>query len=97
MGYPYDKTYLEEIQSNKEECRRISEAYSTLTAKYMNDNKLHGLEELSITEQFALLGEAFELSSWNLDGIADGYHFMSDVVDALLTPREGDTDEKVGN
>ena len=35
-----------------------------------------------------MLGEAFELASYTVGGIMDAYHFLWDVVDALLTSDE---------
>lgn len=85
MGYPYDKTYLEQILENIEECEDIRRVFYALRRKYIKDN-LEGGDEfsLSIQENFRLLGEAFELESWTLDGISDKYHFIGDVLEALL-------------
>ena len=87
MGYPYDKTYLEQIQASKNECEDIRKAYYVLAHKYAKDNNMDPIE-LDITESFKLLGEAFELESNVLDGCSDGYHFMWDILDALLTPKK---------
>lgn len=89
MGYPYDKTYLEQIQGHKDECEEIEQAFTVLRKKFVKDSPDYADSiELPISEQFRLLGEAFELASWTLDGISDEYHFMWDVVEALLTPKE---------
>lgn len=89
MSHPYDKTYLEQIQESKSECNEIEQAFKVLRQKFVKDSPDYtNSTELPISEQFRLLGEAFELASWTLDGIADEYHFMWDVVEALLTPKE---------
>ena len=86
MGYPYGDTYLETIRKNDKECQEIKSAFNVLKRKYIRESngKFTDEIELSIKEQFEILGEAFELASWTLDGIADGYHFMQDVVERLL-------------
>lgn len=85
MGYPWDKTYLEKIRENPQECESIRSAFYTLRKKYINDNPDISDEiNLSIQEQFRLLGEAFELESAVLDGCTDEWHFLWDVLDALL-------------
>lgn len=89
MSYPYDKTYLEQIQESKSECKEIEQAFKVLRHKFVKDSPDYTDSiELPISEQFRLLGEAFELASYTLDGVSDDYHFMWDVVDALLTPKE---------
>lgn len=88
MGYPYDKTYLEQIQERPKECELIREAFYILRLKYLRDRGQNiDTDELSIKENFALLGEAFELASDVVDGITDAHHFMWDVLDALLPER----------
>lgn len=83
MGYPYDKTYLEQIQESKQECKEIATAFYVLRRKYMRE---HGKDdiELSLQEQFSLLGEAFDIYSSTVSDITDQYHFMWDVIEALL-------------
>lgn len=88
VSYPYDKTYLEKIQENKTECENIENAYHVLLRKFLSETRRDDVTDLSIREQFALLGEAFEYASSTLDGITDGYHFMWDVIEALLTSDE---------
>lgn len=88
MGYPYDKTYLEQIQDSKDECEDIKRAFHVLRLKYMKEHKINDVIALGIKENFEILGEAFELASQSLDGIIDLHHFMWDVEDALLTPKE---------
>ena len=87
MGYPYDKTYLEQIQENEKECEHIRDAYYVLAHKYAKDHN-DDPTELTIIDSFKLLGEAFELESDVLEGRIDGYHFMWDILDALLTPKK---------
>jgi hypothetical protein len=87
MGYPYGDTYLEQIQKHKQECEDIRKAYYILASKYAKEKHIDPIE-LTLTESFSLLGEAFELESVVLDGVADIYHFIWDVLDALLTPKE---------
>jgi hypothetical protein len=85
MGYPYDKTYLEEIQAKPKECERIRDAFYTLRLKFVRDNEGYSdIIDLSIKENFALLGEAFELASDTVGNISDEYHFMWDVLDELI-------------
>lgn len=89
MSYPYDKTYLEQIQEHENECEEIEQAFKVLRQKFVKDSPDYTDSiELPISEQFRLLGEAFELASYTLDGVADEYHFMWDVLEALLTPKE---------
>ena len=88
MGYPYGKTYLEQIQEKPEECKEIRNAFWVLRQKYVKDHpKYSDGVELSLQENFSILGEAFELASYTLDGCTDEYHFMWDVLDELLTPK----------
>ena len=87
MGYPYGDTYLEQIQKHKQECEDIRKAYYVLAHKYAKEKHIEPIE-LTLTESFSLLGEAFELESVVLDGASDIYHFAWDVLDALLTPKE---------
>lgn len=84
MGYPYDKTYLEKIQANSAEMEGIKTVYSALLRKYMQDNQVDSDIELTIIDLFTVLGQAFEYGSTTLEGIADPYHFMWDVIDELL-------------
>lgn len=88
LGYPYGQTYLERIKEDDRECRNIKEAFYILRRKYVKDHNYADSIELSIVENFTLLGEAFELESTTLQGIADPYHFLWDVVDELLTSNE---------
>lgn len=81
MGYPYDKTYLETIKENEYDCKRVREAFWILVSKYKRENKV---EELTITEFFQVLGEAFEYESSVLESCNDAHHFMWDVLDELL-------------
>ena len=87
MGYPYGETYLQEIQSSKRECEEIEQAFYVLRRKYAADNHLEDVINLTIAENFKLLGEAFELASMTLDAVTDGYHFVNDIIEALLTPK----------
>lgn len=89
MGYPYDKTYLERIQESDYERQAIRNAYWVLRKKFVEDNKLDGVS-LDLKQEFALLGEAFQLESDTL-AVPDVYHFMWDVLDALLE-KESDSD-----
>lgn len=84
MGYPYDKSYLEQIKENKKECEKIINAFYVLRKKYVEENNLSDSIDLSIKENFMVLGEAFELASNTLENINDGYHFMWDVLLELL-------------
>lgn len=87
MGYPYGDTYLEQIQKSSMECKEIENAFYVLRQKFVKDHDGYtDTMDLSISENFAVLGEAFELASSTVDGITDIYHFMWDIVDALLTP-----------
>ena len=87
MSYPYDKRYIDKIRENKVECEAIESAYYMLLKKYCYDNKTDGIS-LSLREQFALLGEAFELESHTVGEATDIYHFVWDVIEELLTPTE---------
>lgn len=89
MSYPYDRTYLEQIQEKRGECDEIKNAFYTLRKKYIKEHKhVNDIIDLSVTEQFTLLGEAFELASYTLESAPDDYHFIWDVKDALLTSKE---------
>ena len=88
MSYPYDKTYLEKIQERPEECDDIRKAYYVLRQKYAHDHNLGNSIDMTIKESFEVLGEAFELASITVDGITDEYHFMWDVIDALLPEKK---------
>lgn len=81
MGYPYGKTYLEQIQENNHEMTTVRNAFWTLRKKYIAEHS--DVDDISLKEEFALLGEAFELGSNTLD-VPDVYHFMWDVLDELL-------------
>lgn len=83
MGYPYDDTYLEQIQRSESECQDVRKAYWLLRAKYIMDHE-HGELDLELEQEFALLGEAFRLCSDTVGGITDTHHFMWDVLDELL-------------
>lgn len=89
MGYPYGETYLERIQNDKGECERIKSAYLVL-ANRMATEEHHSMDfhDLGVVELFTALGEAFQYGSSVLDGVMDEYHFLDDVLEALLTPRE---------
>lgn len=89
MGYPFDKRYIDKIRESKRECEDITNAFNVLRRKYVNDTPGYTvIIDLSLKEQFMLLGEAFELASPTLDGITDGWHFLWDVLEELLTPNE---------
>lgn len=89
MGYPFDKRYIDKIRESKRECEDITHAFNVLRQKYVNDTPGYtDIIDLSLKEQFALLGEAFELASSTLDGITDEWHFLWDVVEELLTSDE---------
>lgn len=88
MGYPWGKTYLEQIQERKEECEHIAQAYYVLERKYLREHNKADDVEISLSEMFSILGEAFEHESSVLSGVNDLYHFMWDVIDALLTTKE---------
>lgn len=89
MGYPYGETYLEQIQKNPKECKEIREAFYVLRHKYVKDRPGYtDTIDLSIQENFMVLGEAFELASDTVGNITDKYHFMWDVLDELI-PEEG--------
>lgn len=84
MGYPYGKTYLEQIQESERERSDIRKAYWILRNKY---NKDHGNVfdyDLTLKDEFALLGEAFELCSEVVGDITDTHHFLWDILDELL-------------
>lgn len=83
MSYPYDETYLEQIQKNKKECEDIRKAYYVLLDKYCHDNLCHDIE-LTLPQMFSILAEAFEIRSSTLSGVNDLYHLMGDVIDELL-------------
>lgn len=87
MSYPYDKTYLEKIQADPQEMNMIRNAYFLLLDKYCKDNQCDYIE-LNLEQSFKILGEAFELASINVKDIPDAYHFMWDILDALLSPKE---------
>lgn len=90
MGYPYGDTYLEQIQKNKYDCKKIRDAFWVLAQKY---KRVHGLptgEELTLTQYFEVLGETFEHESVVLDSCTDPHHFVWDVLDALLGPEFDD-------
>lgn len=83
MSYPYEKTYLEQIQEDKKEMSDIQTAYWVLKRKYAKKKGIDTIE-LSLKENFAILGEAFELASEIVGDIHDSYHFMWDIMDALF-------------
>lgn len=93
MGYPYGKTYLEQIQENHQECEEIKQAFYVLRQKYARDHKIGDSIELTIKQNFEVLGEAFELASETVGNITDAHHFLWDVVDELLTPKDKKEDE----
>ena len=94
MGYPYGLTYLEQIKKRPQECEDIKQAFYVLRAKYVADSdKYADPIELSIKENFMLLGEAFELVSDTVRGIVDVHHFMWDILDELLEPQQGGKDD----
>lgn len=89
MSYPYGDTYLEQIQKNPNECKQIEQAFYVLRKKYIKDHPGYNDPiDLTLPEQFMLLGEAFELGSQTLNGVSDEYHFVWDIIEALLTPTE---------
>lgn len=83
MGYPYGKTYLQQI-IDRGEHKKVLDVYHALTSKYIKEHDMNDAIDLSITEMFTLLGEAFEYGAYTLDGITDEYHFLSDVLWELL-------------
>ena len=94
MGYPYGKRYIDKIRDNKQECNEIENAFYVLRKKYVNDHEGYtDYIDLSLKENFAILGEAFELASNTVGDIVDVYHFMWDVVEELLTPMEEERNE----
>lgn len=89
MGYPFDKRYIDKIRESKYECEGIVNAFNVLRRKYVSDTPGYtDITDLSLKEQFMLLGEALELASSTLDGVTDEYHFLWDVLDELFTPNE---------
>ena len=84
MSYPYNETYLEQIQKNKTECTKIKNAYGVLLNKYCKDNHLVDLNGVGVQKLFTILGEAIELEASAINGLSDNYHFMWDVLDALF-------------
>lgn len=92
MGYPYDKRYIDKIRENERECKEIENAFYVLRQKYTKDHGYSDSTELSLKENFEVLGEAFEFASDTVGGIMDGYHFMWDVIEELLTPEKKDAD-----
>lgn len=93
MSYPYGDTYLEQIQKRPEECKHIREAYYVLLNKYMREHKVPDDIDLTMAQRLELLGEAFDYESWTIKDITDSYHFMWDILDALLTPRGGQDED----
>lgn len=93
MGYPYDKTYLEKIQANTQECRQIRDAYYVLRDKYLKEHPEYDEISLPLSISFGILGEAFELGSWTVGNIPDQYHFMWDVLDELSAPKAKEDNE----
>lgn len=83
MGYPYGKTYLEQIQESERECKDIRTAFWILRNKYIKDHR-HGELDLELEQEFELLGEAFRLCSDVVGDITDTQHFMWDILDGLL-------------
>lgn len=84
MGYPYGDTYLETIQKRPDECKAIRDAFYILRVKYVKDHGYSDTIDLTMEENFKVLGEAFEFASDTVGGIADVYHFMWDVLDELI-------------
>lgn len=90
MGYPWDKTYLQQIHEHPKEMEEIRQAFYVLRQKYAKDHDGYSDSiDLSLMENFMVLGEAFELASGTVGDISDPWHFMWDVVDALLPEKEG--------
>lgn len=83
MGYPYDKSYYDQIVENKE-YNKVYEAYNVLVGKYLDDHEIHDSIDLTIPEMFQILGEAFKYGAPTLEGISDEYHFMSDILYEIL-------------
>lgn len=83
MGYPYDKTYLQQIKEDKQQCADIKKAYYVLLHKYLKEHHVDDID-LNLREFFAILAEAFELESETVSNITDVYHFMWDILDELL-------------
>lgn len=82
MGYPYDKTYLQQI-IDRGDHRKVLDVYHALTSKYLKEHDMNDVIDLSITEMFTLLGEAFEYGT-DILNVTDQYHFVGDVLWELL-------------
>lgn len=85
MSYPYDGvTYLEKIQNDPDFLNEVDTAYYILISKKCQDEHRDTIE-LSLEEQFSVLGEAFKLCGTGAYINNDDYsHFMQDVLDCLL-------------
>jgi len=82
MGYPYGKTYLEQIQDSKNMREDVHNAYLVLLHQFCKEQ---GIEDIEVTlkEQFGILAEAFEYGG--VSGcVDDTTHFMQDVIHELL-------------
>lgn len=85
MGYPYDKTYLQQIQEKPSECQKIKNAYYAYINKLCEESPEYSdIIDIDIKTLFKILGEAFQYNSDVVGSITDAYHFMWDVLDALL-------------
>lgn len=84
MGYPYGDTYLEQIQKSEYDCKHVREAFWVLVQKYKRTHNHPSGEDLTLTQYFEVLGEAFEHESAVLESCTDPHHFLWDVLDALL-------------
>ena len=90
MSYPSDGIrYIDDIKSSPEECSDIITSFYTLREKYIKEhNHVSSEIDLTIPEQLSILGEAFEYGSYTLRGISDEYHFIEDILDELLRPKD---------
>ncbi len=84
MGYPYDKRYIDKIRESDRECKAIREVFYAFRLKRAREKRCDVIE-LSLPEQFKLLGEAFENASDTVGDISDQYHFVGDIIEELLT------------
>lgn len=96
MSYPQGKRFIQVIQASPDECQKIRDAFYLLRTKYIDDNpEYSGTIDLTLKEQFAILGEAFQLASTTLRDEARSDtedHFIQDVL-MYLVPDEWDRKE----
>lgn len=100
MSYPFDGvTYLEKMQNNPDFLSEVNAAYYILISKKCQDEH-RDVIELSLEEQFSVLGEAFKLCGNDIYINDDYSHFMRDVLDCLLkreySPWADEEDENEG-